>query len=243
MNVKPWIFGLFSLVVACQNRTTPQGAAASASAKPSAAPSEPAMVLPDNANVPKSYPPDINLGEVTRKLDCAKGTAKQACSVLKEFEQGERFTGKSPSGESRWFGKAYVVDKGVERMEYLLLVARQVPTARVGASSLPLGISMGSFPIEVQVEAATLFRKLSQGRHRAGPRNLAFKHLEAFVPKDDNGAINTTGSSVQLTGKLGEDIGYLRQPELKKLLLVRPSLANDSSPGDGTYAELWQAIW
>jgi len=102
---------------------------------------------------------------------------------------------------------------------------------------------MGSFPLEVQVEAAALWRKLGQGRHRANQRNLAFKHLEAFVPKDEHGAINTTGSSVQLTGKIGDDIGYLRQPELKRLLLVRPSLANNANPGDGTYADLWQATW
>jgi hypothetical protein len=244
MHVRPWILGLFSIFLACQNKASPSKAAASASAKPSASPGVEAMVLPDNSNVPKSYPSDINLTEVKRKLDCTKGTTKQACSVLKEFESASsRFTGETPSGESRWFGKAYVVEKGAERMEYLMLLSRHLPTAKVGPNSLPLGISMGSFPIEVHVEAAALFRKLSSGRHRANRRNQAFQHIEKFEPKDEKAATNTTGSSVQLTGKIGEDTGYLRQPELKKLLLVSPSLANDSRPGDGTYAELWQATW
>jgi hypothetical protein len=243
MNQSLWILGLLSILIGCQSKVSPSKAAASASAKPATVPSVQAMVLPDNSNVPKSYPSDIKLTEVKQQLDCAKGTLKNACAVVKEFESAPRFKADTPSGESRWFGKAYIVEKGTERMEYLMLVSRTVPTATVGASSLPLGISMGGFPIEVQVEAATMWRKLSSGRHRTNRRNLAFKHLEAFEPKNEQGAINTTGTSVQLIPKLGEDIGYLRQPELKRLLMVRPSLARDSSPGDGTYVEFWQATW
>jgi hypothetical protein len=131
----------------------------------------------------------------------------------------------------------------VERSEYLLLVSRHVPTARVGPSDLPLMISTASFAIELQTEAAHLWNKMNHGAHRGKNRNLAFRYLESYEPKDERGAIDTTGPSVQLIGKLTEDVAYLRQPERKKLLMVQPARGNDAAAGDGIYAVFWQAVW
>jgi hypothetical protein len=161
-----------------------------------------------------------------------------------EFARAGRFTGDTPSGDSRWFGQAYVVDKGSERAEYVSLVSRRVPTARVGANDLPLMLSMAPIPEDRQIEAAKLWRTMSQGsRHRASKKNLASRYVESYVPTGERGAINTTGPSVEWIVEVSEDIAYMRQPELKKLLLVRPARGGNAEPSDGTYAVLWQAVW
>jgi hypothetical protein len=243
MSAHPWILGISLILVGCRDKPAPSRQLASGSAAPSDVSTAPAPVPEMTAPVPKSYPPDLNLAEVTRKLDCGKGKSKHACEVWAEFNRAGRFTGETPSGEGRWFGRAHVVEKGVERSEYLLLVSRHVPTARVGPSDLPLMICTAPFAIELQVEAGHLWAKMNHGAHRGKNKNLAFRYLESYEPKDERGAINTTGPSVRLIGKLSEDIAYLRQPERKRLLMVQPAGGNDAAPGDGLYAEFWQAIW
>ena len=83
----------------------------------------------------------------------------------------------------------------------------------------------------------------NSSRHRGSKKNLACRYVESYAPTGERGAINTTGSSVQLITEVSEDVTYLRQPSLKKLLLVRVSRAREAEPGDGVYAELWQAVW
>ncbi len=242
MRTWPWTSGLLVGLVACQGQSVQSSTTGSASVKPSTTPS---VVVPavSAAPIPKSYPADLNLADVVRKLGCKQGKAKDACAVCKEFETAGRFTGDTPSGQGRWFGKAYRVQKGEQTTEYWVLVSRHVPTATVGPSSLPLSVSIAPVPSELWVEGARLFSSMSHSRHRGSRRNLAMKFVEAYEPKEGQGAINTTGASVQLIAAIGQDIGYLRQPSLKRLLVVRPSRAMDAAPGDGVYAELWQAAW
>lgn len=235
------ILGALLLLFGCRDKATPGSAAASGSAAPRPSEVETAATL--TPPIPKSYPADLNVSEVARNLNCAKRQTKKACEVWEEFGKAERFTGKTPSGEGRWFGRAYVVEKRKERTEHWILLSRIVPTARVGANSLPLGISIAPIPPELEMEAGRLWTRMSGRRHRGNRKNLAFRYLEAFEPKGEKGAINTTGMSVQLIGELSEDIAYLRQPSLKKLLLVQPARGLNAEPGDGTYAEFWQAVW
>jgi hypothetical protein len=84
---------------------------------------------------------------------------------------------------------------------------------------------------------------MSGSRHRGNRKNLVFKFLDAYQPKGEQSVISTTGMSVQIISGLSEDIGYLRQPELKRLLMVRPARGRDAAPGDGMFAEFWQAVW
>jgi hypothetical protein len=233
---------LLVLLVGCQDKTAAPGAAGSASA--ATEPTEAAPV-PPAPPAPKSYPSDLNAAEVTRKLDCKSGKFESACTVWEEFQKAttDRFTGKAPSGESRWFGKIYQVDNGKETTSFAVLVCRPVPTMRVGQSSLPFMISVAPLPPELTQESVKLWRRMSGSRHRGNQKNQSFKYLEAYQPKDEQGVINTTGSSVQLITAPTEDVGYLRQVGLKRLLLVRPSRGLHAAPGDGLYAEFWQAIW
>jgi hypothetical protein len=232
---------LLLLQVACRNESAAPHPASSSTAVLVASGPGASTTTP----VPQSFPVDLNETELTGKLDCKSGKVKNACGVWEEFRKAtnQRFTGKSPSGESRWFGKAYVVDKGIERTEYTLLVSRPVPTMQVCPSCLAYVIATAPIPDELTQEAVALWRRMSSSRHRGNQKNLSFKFLESYVPKGEQGAINTSGMSVQLIAGPSEEIGYLRQPELKKLLLVRRDRGLDATPGDGTYAEFWQAIW
>jgi hypothetical protein len=239
----PLVILLVSVVAGCRGQTSPPPAASRASPG-SPAPSEAASVQAPKPP-PRALPPDLDLAPLTKALGCGTGKAKRkACDVLREFEGAGRFTGDTPSGDSRWFGQAYVVEKGSERAEFVSLVSRRVPTARVGVNDLPLMLSMAPMPEDRPSEAAKLWKTMSQSsRHRGSKKNLAFRHVESYVPTGERGAINTTGPSVQSIVELSEDVAYLRQPQLKKLLVVRPARGGKAEAGDGTYAELWQAVW
>jgi len=240
MPLRAKLLVLMLLAGACEHKApTP---APPPSAQPSEEPSPPPAPA---VTGPPSYPAELNPKSLEPGLDCRSPVHKNACRIWKEFSssEGGRFTGKSPSGENRWFGRGYVVAKGEEHMDYLALTVRPVPTMRVGPSSLPLMVGLGALPPELEREGDALWRRMSGPRHRGNQKNLAWKFLERFAPKHEQGAINTTGTSVQLIAAPGDDIGYLRQPELKRLLLIRPSRALDAKSGDGTYAEFWQATW
>lgn len=198
---------------------------------------------PSTTAVSVARPADLDLTEVMRALGCGARSAKMHCSVLAEFATAGRFTGETPSGESRWLGRAYRIESGVERAEFLLLHCHKVPTAKVHPGSLPLTFSTSSLPVEVQVEAKRMWTSLSHGRHRANRRNLAFQFIEQYQPRTELGLIETTGTSLRSLGELSDDAIYLRQPSLKRLLLVQPARQVRSRAGDGTYAEFWQATW
>ena len=235
------LVGLGVLLGACheKTRTTADAAAVPSAAVSSASAAVASAPLPGPTEPPK----DLDLKQLRTRLGCASGDRKKACAVVTEFADAGRFTGKSPAGESRWFGRAYRVEHRKETAEYLVLVARVAPTAQVCNGCLPLMISTSPLPIERWREGKSLFSKLSGSRHRANRKNLAMRFVDAYQPKDEWGAIGTQGASVQLVVGVGEDVAYLRQPSLKRLLLVRPARSLEAEAGDGLYAELWQTSW
>lgn len=242
MSVRYPLFAILAWVVGCQGspRRERGTSAPSASSAPSATVSANETVPPI---APVSQPSDLQPSELQRALGCRANPSKKPCSILDEFSRAERFKADTPSGESRWLGRAYHVEKGVESEQFLLLHCHRMPTAQVRPGSLPLALSTSDLPIEVQVEAKRMWMSLSQGRHRANRRNLAFRFIEQYEPKLEKGLIDTAGASVQTLGELTEDAAYLRQSSLKRLLLVQPSKQTNSQVGDGTYAEFWQATW
>jgi hypothetical protein len=241
-----WLTGLvLSGLLACNSQPTSEPKPAVSSAPVGSSPAPLASLTSTASALPESpsYPADLDVNRLLKQLHCTERDTKHACAVCNEFGKAERFTGKTPSGEGRWFGRATVIENGKERREYRLLLARTLPTARVGKFSLPLGISIAPVPPDLEMEAGRLWTRMSGSRHRGNRKNLVFKQLEALEPKGEQGAINTLGMSVQLIAEPTADIGYLRQPSLKKLLLVMPARGLNAAPGDGTYAEFWQAVW
>ncbi len=209
----------------------------------SAGPSAPSTVEPaPSASQPVPVPPapaDIQVEALLEELKCAKAGPKQACRVIKEFAQAQRFTAQPPSGEGRWVGQAYTVDKGVEKKKESILWAKRVPTSQVGPGDLPVKVGYEFFPDYLDSHAEKLVRALSRG-DPPSPKNQAFPFVQKVVPGKQRVIVNTNGQSVHVTS---EESIYIRAKAPRGVYLVNPSNATGASSGDGMYAELWLADW
>jgi len=67
---------------------------------------------------------------------------------------------QAPSGQGRFMGTAYRVEKGVEKSELVVLVASNVPASSVGPTDIPLRIAMGSLPKDKVRDGGKLARSL-----------------------------------------------------------------------------------
>lgn len=227
-------------MTACHRADPAPAASASASAAVTEASAGAAPV-----RAPQPPPADLNAEDLARDLGCATTTGKgstkgkAACRILSEFATASRWDAKMPSGEGRWIGQAFVVRKGVETREILLLRARRVPTAHVGPTDLPLLVGTGELPADRVAHADKLIRALSEGG--SGKKtNLARSYLETFSPTEELGALATQGDSVQLIS--AEDT-FIRRASVKKLVYVKVSGGLQAERGDGVYAEVWSAFW
>jgi hypothetical protein len=210
-------------------------AAPAASASPSAAPPVPV------ATTPSVQPPapDIDLDALQKQLGCPKSTAKEACRILDEFAQAARFTGATPSGDGKWFGRAYAVQNKREKAELMILAAKRVGTAEVGPGDLPIRVGTGTLPEDKRAHGEKLASALSRA-DVVGRANQALPYVKSFTPTGDRGVVPTSGASVRL---ISDENVYIREAAGQKVLMLHPSSGASAAPGDGTYAELWLAAW
>jgi hypothetical protein len=207
----------------------------------SAAPS--AEVPPPTATAIPAAPlaGDVDLATLEKDLGCSGGKgAKQACRVLSVFAEAGVWTGETPSGDGRWVGTSYVVEKGQERAEQLVLRAQAVPTSQVGTGDLPIKVTMGPVPAEIQPTMGKLLEGLARGDRSPRKGKQAIDWLPTFSSPKDRRAAKTTGTSVRL---ISEDNVYLRKKSLHQLVMVKTQSDTTATPGDGVYAELWLAVW
>jgi hypothetical protein len=184
-------------------------------------------------------PADINVNTLSEDLKCPKTGPKQACRVIKEFAQAKRFTAQTPSGEGRWVGQVFTVEKGVETERAIILWAKRVPTSQVGPGDLPIKVGHEFFPAELESHAGKLVRALMHG-DAPSPKNQAFPFAKSLVPSQQRVIVNTNGQSVHVTS---EESIFIRANASRVVYLVNPSTARSASTGDGMYAELWLADW
>lgn len=230
------LVALGSLAAAACKEKPPTAAAPSASVA-APAPSEPAAEPP---RAPQPPPEDLDLETARAELGCSeKVKGRESCRILEDFGAAERWEAKMPSGEGRWFGQAFVVTKGVESREFLLVRARRVPTAQVGPSDLPLMFGTGGLPEDRNEHAEKLIRALKDGG-TGKKTNLARMYLTDFKPKEELGVLATKGKSVQL---ISEEDTFVRRSGVKRLLLVKLAGGVDAEKGDGVYAEVWSVSW
>ncbi len=224
-----------SLVVfsACDKPDAKKKSLAASSATADVAP------LPSVAPVAPPAPADMDIAALERDLNCAKSHNKQACRILKDFSQGQRFTGHTPSGEGRWVGSAVIVENGVESERPVVLWAKQVPTSQVGPGDLAVKVGFDFFPDELNPHAEKLVRTLPRG-DQPSPKNQAFPFAKTFVPAKQRVIVNTVGQSVHVTS---EDSIYIRVKPPRSVLLINTSSSRSAAPGDGMYVELWLAVW
>jgi hypothetical protein len=220
---------------ACDKNESPSRPAVSAA--PSAAPPPP---VPLPQPIAQAASPDIDVAQLQKQLGCsATGIAKQSCRVLSEFAEARRFTGATPSGDGRWFGNAYVVDKKKEKTDLLIFAARRVGTSQIGPNDLPIRVAMGTIPDDKRDHGLKLASALSRS-DVVGKTNQALPYVKAFAATSDRGVVPTSGASVRL---ISDETVYVREAAGQKVLLIRPASGTGAAPGDGTYAELWLASW
>jgi hypothetical protein len=180
----------------------------------------------------------VDLAAFVKDLKCGDKATTESCRLLTEFRDAKTWNFKLPAGEGRWVGNAILREKGAEKKQLMILWAKRMPTAQVGAGDLPLKVGTGTLQQELLDHGFKMVRALSQG-DQPSKRNQARPVIEAFVPGTQRGAVATQGPSVRL---ISEEPVYIRQ-QGRKVLLFSPNLSQGAKTGDGTYAELWLSNW
>jgi len=158
---------------------------------------------------------------------------------LNDFGEATRFTPQIPSGEGRWIGTAYTLEKGVEKSELVVVSVSQTPTSLVPPGELALKIGIGSLPGDKRDHGIKLVNALSHG-DTVSKLNQAAPYVKTWTAPNAQGTMSTTGVSIRLVG----DEAYLRQSSPARLLLVRLKAQGASgSSAEATFAELWAAAW
>jgi len=186
-------------------------------------------------------PPDINVRLLERELNCLRGRHAQACRILREFGRATKGIGQAPSGQRRFMGTAYRVDRGVERPHLVVLEAASVPESSVGPTDIPLRVAIDSLPKDRRRDGSRLARALARG-HMPSSKNKALSFAKTWKSENGRIAMATDGPSVRL---IAEEATYVRQVGQKALVIkMKPALPGVTAPpGDGTYAELWAVTW
>jgi hypothetical protein len=232
-------------IVACLLMTSTAASLASCSkeepkkaAAASSIPIPEATALPPPPQPIPAAPRDLDVAALERDLGCTKTSQLKACAILKEFSQAQRFAAKTPSGQGRWIGKAFSVEKNVETARHLVLWAKTVPLSQVGPGDMPVKAGFDFIPDGLKLQSEKLMRALVRS---ADPpeSNPAFQFAKAFVPPTPRTLANTAGPSVHLTS---EQSVYLRFAPPRKVYLVNPA-PSTAAAGDGVYAELWLGDW
>ncbi len=188
-----------------------------------------------------TLPPDLDVQALERQLHCPSGRHPRACRILREFAAASHGIGQVPSGQGRWMGSAYRVDKGREKADFVILAAMNVPASSVGPTDLPLRVAMGALPKDKRRDGRRLVRALSHSE--MPPRsNKALPFVQAWTSENGRIAMATGGPSIRL---IAEEATYVRQAGQKALVIqMKPALPGVATfPGDGTYAELWPVTW
>jgi hypothetical protein len=230
------VFALTLLALACDKPTRTGTTVPLVEPPASAAPS---ATEPARQALPAAVPADLDVAALKRKLACAGDTRRQACRILDEFEQASGFAPKIPSGEGRFIGNSYTLEKGAEKSDLLMLSVSQRPTATVPAGELALQIGTGPIPADRHDHGVKLANALSHG-DTVSKNNQAAPYIKSWKAPDAQGTMQTSGSSVRL---VAEEL-FLRLGSGSKVLLVhlKPQGAAGSAP-EGTFAELWAASW
>jgi hypothetical protein len=194
--------------------------------------------VPEAAAPP--LPPDLDVRSLERQLGCP-GKHGHACRILHEFGEATKGIAQVPSGQGRWMGTMYRVDKGVERVELEVLAASNVPAASVGPTDLPLRVAMAPLPKDKRRDGKKLAHALAHSETVART-NKALPFVKGWTSDNGRIAMATDGPSVRL---IADEATYIRQSG-QKVLVVKMKAAVPGvvpPPGDGAYAELWPVSW
>ena len=224
------------LVVGCDRGPSPQP-----ETTPAARAGEPVSAKPQSASPRPSglLPKDLDATALGNKLGCGRAAkVKQACRVLKEFGQARPWAWPTRSPVARWAGNAYVVSKGGEDRNVMVLYGKQVPTMQVDPDMLALKLGAGILSERLGTARWSLVDGISR-LSRVARKNPALVAAQSFTPKTERAVQATEGASILW---VADDKAYFRQ-QGRKVLVVELSANVTDQHGEGTYAELWPVFW
>ena len=211
------------------------GSAAPHASATAQTPAPTASVAAAAANPAPSSPSDIDIAALRKKIGCTDAR-RPICRVLGEFADAAPFAPRIPSGEGRFIGTSYSLEKGAEKSELTLLSVAQAPTSTVPPGELSLRVGTGPVPDDKRDHGVKLATALARGD--TVPRsNQTAPYVKTWKPNDARGTMQTNGNSVRL---VSEEL-FLRQTSTK-VLSVRVK-TTPSGGEDVTAAELWAVTW
>ncbi len=200
---------------------------------------EPPVAVVEAAAPPLA--PDLDVHALQRQLHCPNRRHGHACRILREFALATKGIGQAPSGQGRFVGTAYRVEKGIEHSDLVVLLAQNVPSSGVGPSDIPLRVAMGTLPKDKRRDGNKLARSLQHG-DLPSSANKALAFAKTWTSDNGRIAMVTDGPSVRL---IAEEATYIRQRGRRAFVIkMKPAIPGVvSPPGDGTYGELWAVTW
>src|SRR5262249_40866769 len=172
----------------------------------------------------------LDVAALKKKLSCAGDTRRQSCRILNEFGDAARFSPQIPSGEGRWIGNAYTLEKNAEKSELMIVAVSQAPTSTVPPGELALKVGIGPVPNDKREHGVKLVNALSHG-DTVSKLNQTAPYVKAWKPSDARGTMATSGVSVRTV----TDEVFVRQASTK-LLLVRLKAQSAGAPAEATFA-------
>lgn len=215
------------------------GDAAASSAAPTASASPtPTQASPDP---PPRPPDDLDIATIKKALKCPAEPKSGPCKVLASFAACKEWNAVSPAGDSRYLGRAYIVE-GAKTSEQITVVrSKRVPTSEIAAGQLPVKIAITDIPKEEGAafdQAERAIRAFE--RNDVPPRsNPTLEYIKKRSEWSDSHASRTVSGQVFVSTAGG---AYLCQGPRQQLVVVQRS-GKAGADADGLFAELWATSW
>jgi hypothetical protein len=228
-------------LVACQDQPQPQPKPSAPTAISATATVDP-TATPSVAAVPTPTPKPLDVEELKTALKCGKANAAGPCNVLGQFAECKKWDPVTQSGDGRWLGRGYVVEKGAYVEELSLVRTRRVPMTEVGPGQLPVKVAITNIPNDLSTE-----REHAEKAIRAYERgdvttkfNLAVEYIKKRDEWPEAFTTQAEGNQVFVAAEGG---AHLCAREGESTLLAIKRAANRQHPADGVYAILWPVSW
>lgn len=214
------------------------GGASSSSPATSAAPKPTvASASPEPARPP---PDDLDLAPIEKALGCGGKSATGPCRIVVGAKSCKPWSGLSPSGDGRWFGKSYALAAGKTTESYVVLRSRTVPSSEVGPGQVPARIAIDSIAAEGAMATAAERTLHAYEHHDVPTKGNPFPPLvKEKSDFSENPAMPTVKKQVVV---LSTEQTFICEGEAQQLFAITPS-ASGAAKGDGHYAEVWPTSW
>ena len=186
-------------------------------------------------------PAALDVEDLKKSLKCG-AAGHGPCEVLGGFSSCIEWDPVTSSGEGRWLGESYVVEKGAFTDDFTILRTKRVALSDVGPGQLPAKIGIANIPDDLSVERSQAQKAINAFKRGDVAKRNINKGIEYLKQRSDwpeAFSMRTDGNQVYVAAGAG---AYLCEQSDQRLLVV--SLAgNREHKADGVYATLYPVTW